>query len=393
MPQPIFRNKHFLPFQAAAILCGFLALPASAQLIALEPDQAGPDFAVQGEYSGMTEPQGSQAPAKLGAQVVANGDGNFRVVFFPGGLPGDGWTGTDRFESVGQTGAGGTGISGGDYQGSITGDSLKGGNIGGERFVLIRKNRISPTVGLAPPAKATVLFDGSSLDEWDNADKDSRNFFAPLSPIAMTRKKFANFSLHLEFREPFMPFAQGQPRGNSGLKFLIAKAFFAEIQILDSFGNEAREDECGGIEVFFAPDVVASFPPLTWQTYDIHLTTPVSADSNAVGKGNMTVWHNGILIHSGRELPAMATAVNIALQENGGSVCFRNMWILDGDDKYPFFPGAAVRPGRSAGPASGKGPLIRGVGKGRAREILLRGPEGTYLSNGTRVPIRSITPR
>jgi hypothetical protein len=384
-----------LTWPSAFCLClfclgGLLAKPASAQLIALEPDQGGPDFIVQGEYSGATV-SASGSSSGLGAQIVAQGDGDFRVVFFPGGLPGDGWNGRDRFESVGKIQSAKTEITGDDYQGSLQGDTLSGSSADGGHFRLAKRMRISPTVGLAPPAQATVLFDGSSLDEWDNASIDGRGFFAPLDPVATTKKRFTDFSMHMEFRLPFMPFARGQARGNSGLKFLIAGAFFAEIQILDSFGNIPQTDECGGIEVLFQPELVASFPPLTWQTYDIHLTTPVFPDTATikVGKGVMTVWHNGILIHAGRELPAMAAAVNVALQKYVDPLVFRNMWILEGNDHYPFFPGAAIRTGKPEGATVGSGNskgtgIMQSIGNGRARSILLRGPGGLYLSDGTR---------
>src|SRR4051794_33613855 len=51
-----------------------------------DPKEAGPDFALQGEYSGK-DVEGNA----WGVQVVALGDGKFDVVGYKGGLPGDGW--------------------------------------------------------------------------------------------------------------------------------------------------------------------------------------------------------------------------------------------------------------------------------------------------------------
>ncbi len=389
MTDPRRKSSRFFAALAALWLGAFSASPAAAQLVALEPQDAGPDFAVQGEYAGKFTGPDTVVAGRLGAQVVAQGDGNFRVIFFPGGLPGDGWNGKERFAYAAKSDSGRPGnmqVTGDAYQARLVGDTLTAGNGRGWPYVLTRQNRSSPTLGLPPPPHATVLFDGSSLAEWDNAEVDARRFFAPLAPVAMTRRKFSNFSLHLEFRLPFIPFAMGQTRANSGLKFLIAKFLFAEIQILDSFGNEPREDECGGIEVQYPPDVVASFPPLAWQTYDIHLITPVSADSEAVGKGYMTVWHNGILIHPGRELGSMVSAVNIALQKNGDPVYFRNMWILDGDPAYPFFPGAAIVIGKAVRPHSQRQGTEGGKpGSSLVRHRALLGQDAAYLSDGRRV--------
>ncbi|MDB5103644.1 MAG: hypothetical protein JWP91_1333 [Fibrobacteres bacterium] len=342
------------------------------------------DFSVQGEYSGKARRPGIETD--LGAQVVALGSGEFRVVFFPGGLPGEGIQGTTRFESAGKSGLEGTGIIGDEYHGVIHGDSLKGGNTPGDTFILIKRDRVSPTLGLAPPENATVLFGGGSVEEWTNAKLGAGGFLEPLEREAVTRKSFSNFSLHVEFRLPFLPFSIGQARANSGLRFLTATALFTEIQTLDSFGSEPGTEECGGIESMFPPVVMAVFPPMAWQTYDIHLTTPVGPDT---GEARMTVWQNGILIHPGRIIPRMASAVNIALQNLDSAGAFRNMWVLEGNDRYPFFPGAAVRSrdaGRNPSGRSTERVPIQGKRGGNPSAIRFIGPGGNFLSNGIRIP-------
>ena len=67
----------------------------------LNPADAGPDYLIQGEYSGMLGPDGDQK--KIGMQVIALGNHKFDATCYPGGLPGDGWGGDKKFGASGET--------------------------------------------------------------------------------------------------------------------------------------------------------------------------------------------------------------------------------------------------------------------------------------------------
>ncbi len=366
-----------------------LAKAAPAQLVAVEPEQAGPDFAFQGEYAGKSESGGKTAGQSLpvetdfAAQVIALGGGNFRVVFFQGGLPGAGWDGQRRYEAVGTLSQGTLDISGDEYHGTLRADSMTGATEGGDPFRLVKLTRGSPSLGMAPPPGATVLFGTGGLEAWDNASVDGRGFFSPLEPFATTRKFYADFSLHLEFRQPFMPFAVSQSRGNSGLKFLDEDQVSVELQILDSFGSATGLEECGALEGIYPPNLIASFPPLAWQTFDIQLVTTPPVDSSGAGKPRITVWQNGILIQADREFPMASGAVALALQQYNESVFFRNIWLVEGNARYPFFPGAAIRERRRT--ASG-GHSLQSPAFSVRKIWMCPGQGGNYLSNGSRVP-------
>ncbi|MDB5390934.1 MAG: putative large multi-functional protein, partial [Planctomycetaceae bacterium] len=192
---------------------------------------ADPDFNTQGEYTG------ELGDAKYGAQVIARGDGRFDAVLLVGGLPGDGWDGSERISLSGDTKDKVTTMTGGKWVAKIQNNTLSvKGEVSGDLKPVRRK---SPSLGAKPPEEATVLFDGDDVDAWENGKLLDQNL---LGVGTRTKKKFRDFSLHLEFRTPFMSKANGQGRGNSGLYLLDQY----ECQILDSFGLTGENNECGG---------------------------------------------------------------------------------------------------------------------------------------------------
>ncbi|MEN6577855.1 MAG: DUF1080 domain-containing protein [Phycisphaerales bacterium] len=182
--------------------------------------------------------------------------------------------------------------------------------------------------------------------KWINAnDPDNDRVKWPIADGAMeikagsgnivTKDKFTDFRLHIEFRTPFMPEARGQGRGNSGV-YLQGRY---EIQVLDSYGLEGLDNECGGIYKVGAPMVNMCLPPLQWQTYDITFQAPrFDGSGNKTEDAVVTVVHNGVTIHDRRKLPgptggAMDDNVSepggIYLQDHGNPVQFRNIWLVE----------------------------------------------------------------
>ncbi|MGB1888596.1 MAG: 3-keto-disaccharide hydrolase, partial [Akkermansiaceae bacterium] len=197
-----------------------------------------------------------------------------------------------------------------------------------------RVARQSPTLGAEAPKGSTILFDGSSVEHWQNGQmKDGL-----LQATGTTSKPtFKDYKLHLEFRTPYKPFARGQGRGNSGVYF----GGRWETQVLDSFALEGKMNECGGIYSISEPDVNACLPPLVWQTYDVDFTAAkFDKDGNRKAWPRMTVKLNGVTIHKDRELPKDNTtaapgkgalkdeSLPVFLQNHGNPVVFRNIWVL-----------------------------------------------------------------
>lgn len=299
-----------------------------------DPAKAGIDYDLQGEYAGTV--QSGDEDLKIGVQIIALGDGNFQAVGFIGGLPGDGWSRGDKSHTVEGKLENGSLRFTTDQDGGEAVSEVKDGSIivyiGGTKVAEFTKvHRQSPTLGAKPPEGAIVLFDGSSTDAWEGGEIIDGKWLGAQN-IA-TKEKFGDHQLHIEFQTPFMPTSRGQGRGNSGV-YLQSRY---EVQVLDSFGLEGKNNECGGIYSIAEPIVNMCFPPLAWQTYDVDFTAARYDDSGKkIKNARATIRHNGVVIHDDLEL-AHGTPGRHAegpepdalfLQNHGNPVVFQNIWVV-----------------------------------------------------------------
>ncbi|MCH8828769.1 MAG: DUF1080 domain-containing protein [Planctomycetes bacterium] len=287
------------------------------------------DFIWQGEYSGAIFEDSIWK--KIGLQVNSQGDGSFAAVEYPGGLPGSGWTQRGRVKMSGRLKNDVVWLKGKTHGFVVEGDTAMVYGAGGRPLGQISKvQRVSPTMGQYPPDGATVLFDGRHTRHFK---RGKMTFDGLLKEGTETKASFRDFTLHLEFRLPYMPYARGQGRGNSGV-YLQGRY---EVQILDSFALDGKHNECGGLYKFRKPDVNMCLPPLSWQTYDIDFTAARFEQGKKIRNARLTVWHNGVRIHDGVELKNKTGAGAkegpkprpTRLQKHGNPVRFRNICIVD----------------------------------------------------------------
>ena len=323
------------PLVASLVFCGFLCTACAAAPETTDPAEAmkDPDFAIQGEYVGQgTWPGGDKV--KVGAQVIALSGGQFNVAVTKGGLPGDGWKrGDDKIALHGERENNTIPLFDKEslFSGKIVGEAMTiAGDDGKTKLELKRTVRHSPTEGAKPSEGALVLFDGTTADNFIHGtllpDKN-------LLSEATSKQGFSDYTLHVEFRLSYMPAARGQGRSNSGV--YLHDCY--EIQVLDSFGLEGKDDDCGGFYKLRNADVNMCFPPLTWQTYDVEFTAPKYADGKKVANARTLVKQNGVVIHPEFELQHKTPGRQdegpaprpLYLQGHGNKVEFRNIWVKE----------------------------------------------------------------
>jgi hypothetical protein len=292
----------------------------------LTPEAAGPDFLIQGEYQGTKDDEN-----RFGAQVIARGEGKFEIVLLDGGLAGAGWDGKSKQKLQATTGPDGVvSITGEQFKGQIRKGVLTGTTNEGHSYHLYKVFRRSPTLGAKAPENALVLFNGENVDHWTGMKIEENNL---LGIGGRTKQKFEDFHLHLEFRSPFMPDHTGQARGNSGM--YLGDQY--ECQVLDSFGLEGLDNECGGIYKNARPNINMCLPPLSWQTYDVDFTAAKFDDSgNRTKPAVVTIRHNGVVIHENLKIEPTPGGGQkdgkpgaLFLQNHGDPVRFQNIWIVE----------------------------------------------------------------
>lgn len=209
-------------------------------------------------------------------------------------------------------------------------------------------------ISTPPPSDAVVLFDGHSLNKWEDADtggpaqwtiSNGAMTVKPGTGSIQTKQAFEDFQLHLEWRTP--PPSKdvglkGQNRGNSGV-FLQS---LYEIQVLDSYQSKTYVNgQAGSIYKQYPPLVNACRPPGKWQSYDVIFKAPRFNDNGSLkSPARVTVFQNGVLIQNNVKLKGRTLYIGhpyykkhgplpLKLQDHGNPVSYRNIWIRPlGDD-------------------------------------------------------------
>ncbi len=214
-----------------------------------------------------------------------------------------------------------------------------------------RPPKIAPGLPLPsaqPPADAIQLFNGKDLSQWVNVMRGGtaqepkwrvENGYIEIAPRTgrlVTKEKFGNCQVHVEWMVPVGSDGAGQGRGNSGIELMGRY----EIQVLESFENVTYADgQAGSIYGQWPPRVNVSRPQGEWNSYDIVFEAPRFEAEKLTKPAYVTVVHNGVMVHHRQEILGAAIHRRVAtykahepeeplsLQDHGRPVRFRNIWI------------------------------------------------------------------
>ena len=203
--------------------------------------------------------------------------------------------------------------------------------------------RPATAVALRAPADATILFDGTNLDAWRSENGTTADWTVRDGVLEVagkdairTTSSFGDVQLHFEWSTPLPPQGEGEERGNSGV-VLMGRY---EVQVLDSYGNNAVADaQAGAIYGQSPPLVNASLPPGEWQSFDIIFHAAHYQNGQMIRPARITVFQNGVLVQDDVALTEPTSDANaggnaleslpLVLQNGGQPVRYRNIWIRD----------------------------------------------------------------
>ena len=209
-----------------------------------------------------------------------------------------------------------------------------------------------------PPSDALVLFDGSNLDLWRAEGSDTSKAAGWMVHDGMmtvdkkkkgilTRQRFGDYQLHLEFMIPENITGSGQARGNSGVFLANISDSGAdvgyELQILDNYNNTTYVNgQVGSIYKQGIPLANPSRRPGEWQVYEVVWKAPrFKADGSLDSAAHVTVFLNGVLVQNNYVLKGTTEYIGqphwmqhgqapIKLQAHGDKsepISFRNIWL------------------------------------------------------------------
>lgn len=204
------------------------------------------------------------------------------------------------------------------------------------------------------PSDAIVLFDGTNLDQWENAyepgkpanwiiNEDGSMTVRDKSGNIATKQNFGSMQLHIEWSNPAEPRGNDQARGNSGVFF--QKLY--EVQVLDNYDNPTYVNGMvSSVYKQHIPLVNASNPSGEWQTYDIIFHEPkFNAAGEKIKSGTFTVLFNGVLVQDHVEIFGTSEYIGppknpahgkgpLMLQDHqdNSGVKYRNIWVRELND-------------------------------------------------------------
>ena len=202
-----------------------------------------------------------------------------------------------------------------------------------------------------PPSDAIVLFDGKDLSKWAQKGRGAGNgklvapqwkvengYFeiAPRTGDLITRDKFGDIQLHIEWSEPPDVTGHSQSRGNSGVQIMDRY----EIQVLDPWNNPTYADGmAGAIYGVWPPLANPGRKPGEWNVFDIVFKAPIFEASTLKTPAFVTVFFNGVTVHDHQQILGSTAYRQVAhysphgpeeplsLQDHGYRVRFRNIWL------------------------------------------------------------------